>query len=297
MKSYDQARIRQAEIAQLIVLQCLFARKESRELIFQGGTAIRWFLGGVRFSEDLDFVAPFSPQEAALMVSAAAEPIRRHLVANFGMGAFSVRPKRSRATSYRAFVDFIPAAARLKVSVKVEFEQLARSMKPEATPVIMQTSPSVAYFLREAGFRTAGAAVIVNVETAEEILTDKLRALMERPYTKGRDFFDIWFLTRTVGVQSNPEGLRRKIAMYKAAFRENTPAAFYAGMDGLSTKDRNTLVQQLHQDLSRFLDADTLDVLKRDGYGDLLAAVQDSFRNTAATALGHRPGEDAEKAR
>jgi predicted nucleotidyltransferase component of viral defense system len=55
MKTYDQARTRQAEVAQLIVLQSLFSLRESREVIFQGGTAIRWFHGGMRFSEDLDF--------------------------------------------------------------------------------------------------------------------------------------------------------------------------------------------------------------------------------------------------
>ena len=147
-------------------------------------------------------------------------------------------------------MDFTPSGMRQKISVKVEFEQLAESMKPKAENIIMQAAPAVAYFLREAGFGSAGATVIINVERAEEILTDKLRALMERPYTKGRDFFDVWFLTKTLGVLPDPEGLAQKLSMYAVPFTEKTPAAFYAEMDKLRSKDRKTLAGEIHQDLS-----------------------------------------------
>jgi len=32
------------------------------------------------------------------------------------------------------------------------------------------------------------------VQTPAEILSDKIRALLERKYLKGRDFFDLWYL-------------------------------------------------------------------------------------------------------
>lgn len=297
MKTFDQVRIRQAEIAQLIVLECLFALKESREVVFQGGTAIRWFFGGLRFSEDLDLVSPLPPEKAASLIDTAGERIRRNLVANFGTGVFSLRPKKSRGGSYRAFLDFVPTAARNKISVKVEFEQLAEAMKPQVGQIIMQSSPAVSYFLQGAGFRSAGAAVIINVETAEEILTDKLRALLERPYTKGRDFFDVWFLTRTLGIRSNSDGLRRKLAMYVAPFTERTPTDFYVGLDRLGTKDRKALEDEIHQELSRFLAADTLDVLTRDGYRDILTAVQETFSRCTGPVTQRRPRADAGKGR
>jgi predicted nucleotidyltransferase component of viral defense system len=278
MKTFDQLRIRQAEIAQLIVLQCLFSLKESRDVFFQGGTAIRWFYGGLRFSEDLDLVSPWSSEKAALMVDSAAEQIRRYMVANFGLGDFYLKPKKSRVGSYRAFLDFAPIGKRQKVSVKVEFEQLAGARRPKAERIIMQSAPGVAYFLRESGFGSAGASVIINVERAEEILTDKLRALMERPYTKGRDFFDVWFLTKTVGVRPDPDGLSRKLSMYAVPFTEKTPAVFYAELDKLSSRDRKALAGEIHQDLLRFIDARTLEVLSREDYRELLAAVQKAFR-------------------
>jgi len=270
----------------LIVLQCLFGLRESRDLFFQGGTAIRWFFGGYRFSEDLDLVSPWSSEKAETILEAAIEPIRRHLVANFGSGNFSLRAKKSRAGAYRTFIDFSPEGMRSKISVKVELEQLAEGMRPEANQVIMQSAPAVAYFLREAGFRSAGTPVIVNVEKPEEILTDKMRALMERPYTKGRDFFDVWFLTRTVGVRPDRENLRRKLALYAAPFKEKRPASFYAGLDGLKDRERKALAVEIQQDLTRFLDLKVLGVLARDDYEELLKAVQEVFKQMAAPEKG-----------
>ena len=55
MMTYDQTRIKQSEVAQLIILQSLFSLRESKGVIFQGGTAIRWFYGGLRFPEELHF--------------------------------------------------------------------------------------------------------------------------------------------------------------------------------------------------------------------------------------------------
>ena len=270
----------------MIVLQCLFGLRESRDLFFQGGTAIRWFFGGYRFSEDLDLVSPWSSEKAETILEAAIEPIRRHLVANFGSGNFSLRAKKSRAGAYRTFIDFSPEGMRSKISVKVELEQLAEGMRPEANQVIMQSAPAVAYFLREAGFRSAGTPVIVNVEKPEEILTDKMRALMERPYTKGRDFFDVWFLTRTVGVRPDRENLRRKLALYAAPFKEKRPASFYAGLDGLKDRERKALAVEIQQDLTRFLDLKVLGVLARDDYEELLKAVQEVFKQMAAPEKG-----------
>ena len=58
MKTYRETTIRRAEIAQVVLLHHLFMQPGSHDLIFQGGTAIRWCYGGSRFSEDLDFVTP-----------------------------------------------------------------------------------------------------------------------------------------------------------------------------------------------------------------------------------------------
>jgi predicted nucleotidyltransferase component of viral defense system len=278
MMTYDQARIRQSEAAQLIILQSLFSLRESKGVIFQGGTAIRWFYGGLRFSEDLDFVTSLAPEDLVALVESAGGPIRRQLIANFGAGSFSVKEKEYHPSSYKAFIDFQPSASRRKISVKMEFEKLVSRMNPDTERKIMQASPTVSYFVQEGGLKTPGVPVIVNIETAGEILSDKLRALMERPYTKGRDFFDVWFLTETLRVEPNAGLLKRKLEMYEAPFAVRTPLFFYTRLETLEGKGKEILAKEVHQDLARFLSTETIETLRQDNYRDLLLAVQRAFK-------------------
>lgn len=277
MIPYDRTRIRQAEVAQLVVLQSLFSVRESREVIFQGGTAIRWFYGGVRFSEDLDFVTTLGREDVVALMQSITPSIRRHLVANFGTGSFSVKEKKYHLSSYRAFIDFLPSAARSKISVKMEFERLLSGTCPDRNAKIMQSSPAVSYFLQEGGYKAPGVPVVINIETAEEILSDKLRALVERPYTKGRDFFDLWFLFETLHAKPNSTLLQRKLDMYEVPFTVRTPVSFYTHLDSIERKAKQVLLREIHQDLARFLGPDAIEALEQNEYRDLLAAVQSAF--------------------
>ncbi len=278
MKSFDEHRIRKAESAQLIILHSLFSSRESREIIFQGGTAIRWFYGGLRFSEDLDFVASFSKEQIAALVRSAGARMQRHFTGDFGSGIFSVKEKRSRRSSWKAFIDFAPSAMREKISVKVEFEVLAPGMKPDADRVIMQGAPAVSDVLREGNLRTISTPVVINIETPEEILSDKLRALMERSHIRGRDFFDTWFLSQALRATVDINGLKRKLDSHEEPFSIAMPPSFYANLEKVRQEKRKLLLKDITADLSRFLNKDSLDVFQRNEFRDLLKAVQDIFR-------------------
>ncbi len=135
----------------------------------------------------------------------------------------------------------------------MEFESLQAGMQPDSRRVIMQSSSAVSYLLREGSLKVPGFPGVINLETPEEILSDKLRALLERGYTKGRDFFDVWYLTRTMGLKPEPERLRRKLEMYRAPFRVHTPASFYAALNVLPQREKQGLVEALRKDLARFI--------------------------------------------
>jgi len=292
MKNDDRVRTRKSEIAQLIILESLFSFRKSREMIFQGGTAIRWFYGGLRFSEDLDFVTLLPRKQTASLMESARETIKRRMAANFGTGSLTLNEKRGHPANYKAFVRFQPAAARNKISVKLEFEALVPGMKPDMDAKIMQASPAVSHFLREGGFKTPGMPVIVNVETAQEILSDKLRALLERPYKKGRDFFDVWFLTETLRIEPDASMLKRKLEMYEVPFTIRTPISFYTQPDLPESKTGQNLSREIHQDLSRFLEPETVEVLSSSGYRELISAVQKAFEkimDQGVIDLNHSP--------
>ena len=52
---YNEQKIRKSEALQLHLMDNLYAQSGSHNIIFQGGMALRWVYGGLRFSEDLDF--------------------------------------------------------------------------------------------------------------------------------------------------------------------------------------------------------------------------------------------------
>ena len=51
---YKEKRVKQSEILQLLLLDNLYSQSGSEKIIFQGGTALRWVYGGMRFSEVID---------------------------------------------------------------------------------------------------------------------------------------------------------------------------------------------------------------------------------------------------
>jgi predicted nucleotidyltransferase component of viral defense system len=96
MKSYRETYVRKAEIAQLILLHQLYSQPGSRELIFQGGTALRWCYGGSRFSEDLDFVTPLGADAVRAKMNRALKAVEREMVPHFGPGALTLSDKSTR---------------------------------------------------------------------------------------------------------------------------------------------------------------------------------------------------------
>jgi predicted nucleotidyltransferase component of viral defense system len=278
MKMYDQRRILQSEAAQLLILQGVFSLKESNAVIFQGGTAIRWFYGGMRFSEDLDFVTAFSGEQVKSLLKAMTEPLRRQFAVHFGPGEFLIKVRKTPATSFRTFIDYISPSGRKHASVKIEFEKLKAGSQPDMKRAIMQSTPSISTFLTEGILKIPGFTSIIQVETPEEMLSDKLRALLERPYTKGRDFFDVWFLINTLRVKPDAAMLKRKLDMYEAPFSISVPMSFYTEQSTHSQEQKSRLVHEIDADLNRFINPDTLKVFKANAFGELIDSVRGAFR-------------------
>jgi len=127
MKSYNNQNIKVSEIMQLIILHSLYSLKDSGDIFFQGGTAIRWCYSGMRFSEDLDFVTHLKKGQISDLMKKITEPVRKGMIAHFGRGEFEVRSKKaSRASSHISFFRYRPINERKKFSVKVEFEMLKK---------------------------------------------------------------------------------------------------------------------------------------------------------------------------
>jgi predicted nucleotidyltransferase component of viral defense system len=173
----------------------------NRDLIFKGGTCLKkcWF-NDYRFSEDLDFTS-INPgfvldkkllDKIVSLVNERTEiPLHVHKLEQL---KFNDRP-----TGFAANVKFWgadhprnqapPPPQRWLTSIKIEiilYEQMA--FPPELRQIHHGYSDNLSE-LTAAG---------VPCYSIQEVLAEKLRALIQRSYTAPRDFYDIWYLSQNV---------------------------------------------------------------------------------------------------
>ena len=165
------------EQMQKAVLTSMSRQNVFRNLVFQGGTALRMFYNNPRFSEDLDFV----------------------LVQ--GVETFDIARALSNSTSFIS--SFFPFLDQVKGRIQKQDDLLQRYVLTTQSTVAEQRIrlhvevaliPAYHHELRILSFPPLQP--VIRVETREEILADKLLALGSRSYLKGRDLWDIYYLTK-----------------------------------------------------------------------------------------------------
>lgn len=166
------------EELQHLILRYLSERGFFVHGVFRGGTSIRLVYGGTRFSEDLDFVLQPGRTIADLNLAAVLKGLPSFMRREVPFADHpSVKEQKAEATfaRYRRRVELQAPLGWLVINV--EFAGIS-SRSPH--PHVMRSD-------------TLDVAIVVEDES--EILVDKLVALALRPYVKGRDIWDTWFLT------------------------------------------------------------------------------------------------------
>jgi len=218
------------------VLDFLFQKGLFRYWVFQGGTAIRIVYGGVRYSEDLDFVLR---KKSASVFSGI--PKQLNSLASYVRRALPV-VNESGLTAQKETATFRRFTLVLKTDI------LAASDK---TNIKIANVPSYRHQTKIIAPADTGLAPAVCVETPEEILADKLVAFGAREYIKGRDLWDINYLMNTLNVSADKTVMslvQKKIRDYGIKKGDQT-----AGL-----KQRTALLKKegprlLHNEMNRFL--------------------------------------------
>jgi predicted nucleotidyltransferase component of viral defense system len=263
-------KLQQGDLLQLILLHTLYSQSGSDQLIFQGGTALRWIYGGQRASEDLDFVSSMPPSQLRKLLNQALPQTRHLALSQFGMGVFEEKPRHASLGSFRTFILFRPNTQREKINVRIEVEQNQSNQSPAQRKIPMMDCPSVFNVMKEGLLTLPYSSSILVVETPEEILTDKLRALYERPYLKGRDLYDLWFLHSMLGARTHLEQLDRKLKSYVRPFRVTQKATFF-----LKKESKKQLLDTLETDLRRFLPLSVYKVLETSNFAPIFQSIEE----------------------
>jgi hypothetical protein len=112
---------------------------------------------------------------------------------------------------------------------------------------------------------------VLLTETLPEILSEKIRALLERRYLKGRDIFDLWYLRTVLNAAADKEMIERKFRMYAWPFQAARNLDFFADP---SPEVRKELKTAIREDLFRFLPPEILAVHQAEGYASFLLQSQ-----------------------
>jgi predicted nucleotidyltransferase component of viral defense system len=111
-------------------------------------------------------------------------------------------------------------------------------------------------------------------ETLPEILSDKIRALLERRYIKGRDIFDIWYLRTALNAVVSREVIERKFRMYAWPFKASRNLDYFAKP---SPAIRDEMIRAIQEDLHRFLPREVFAVHQAEGFASFLTELRTLF--------------------
>ena len=245
---FSSRKIEQGALLQLILLHCLYSQGGSVSVVFQGGTALRWVYSGQRASEDLDFVCSDQEDRLGRIMEGTFSLARSLVTAQFGQGYFEQKHVQTSQALLRTYAIFRPLNQRERIAVRIEVEELQPGVSLDSRNTAFMDCPPIFGVMRGGSFALPFSSSILNVETPAEILTDKLRALFERPYLKGRDLYDLWFLHTMLGAKTDLAHLQKKLNAYVRPFRPARKAAFF-----IQEEARGILHRTLSSDLSPFL--------------------------------------------
>jgi predicted nucleotidyltransferase component of viral defense system len=188
-----QAMLR--EYLQCLILEIVFESKLSQKLCFLGGTCLSLVHGNTRFSEDLDFdnfgLSDPEFDEIALVITKGLEKL-----------GFSVQVNCTHKGAYRCNIRFpgllfnqsLSNDPEAKILIQLDTEEQGFGFKPEI------------HFLNRFG-------VFARILTTPKdiLLAQKLYTIINRPRSKGRDFFDVVHLF-SLGAKPDYNYLEQKMS-------------------------------------------------------------------------------------
>lgn len=298
------------EEMQKVVLTSLALQGCFNDIVFQGGTALRFFHGNPRFSEDIDLVLD-QPGTRRGMDDNKLTDVPAHVPADV-LTDVLIRALPGIKQSVRDTFPFINEVGIRTQKNDRDLQRhilMTRSDNPEHTlrvHIELAAIPSYRNQPRILNFPPVNPAV--RVEDIDEILADKMCALALRPYLKGRDLWDIHYLIHDRAVTVDWDLVLKKVGDYKAEVSEHGEVSdrgkvltrggvseqgetsnhweiLTQGLDGAGEKIRTEGSSTLRNEMERFLPSNVLESY-RSSFDSILETVIKVIREHDAV-----PGE------
>jgi len=198
-------------------IDAIYTLPECRNnLIFKGGTCLKKCrFPDYRFSEDLDFTATNENFVFDLkMLKKIVELVTGRTEMLLHIQSLEKLQFNNQITGYSAKIKFWganhsknqqpPEPNRWQTSIKIEIILYEK----------MIFTPEIANIIHNYSDKLTKNAQNIPIYSISEVLTEKIRALIQRSYTAPRDYFDIWFLSKhieNIDWQEVASGFHKKI--------------------------------------------------------------------------------------
>ena len=179
-------------------IDAMYSIKELKEvLIFKGGTCLKkCYLPEYRFSEDLDFTAI---NEKFEFTEGLLNKVVKQVTKQSGVACHVVSLRnlifKDEKVGYEAIIKYwgadhpknqpIPPPERWLTKIKIEIILYELVLFPTKKKEI----------LHQYSDKLSRNTPKIPCYSIEEVMSEKIRALMQRKYTAPRDYYDIWYLS------------------------------------------------------------------------------------------------------
>lgn len=243
-KTTAEGRLIAREYLQARVLDALQRNGAFEEWVFVGGTALRFLYRIPRFSEDLDFsrfgnAATGESLERTFL--RYMDGIRKAFEAEVYKVQIRSRPKSVVQSAFVAFPELLYEVGLSphrdqKISIKVEID----------------TNPPAGAGTERSIRRNHVLLHLFHFDKAS-LFSGKLHALIQRPYVKGRDVYDLmWYLSDPTWPEPNLQLLRSSLRQTGTDFSDSKIATWRTIVrERLSTMDWDRVVRDVAPFLER----------------------------------------------
>jgi predicted nucleotidyltransferase component of viral defense system len=187
-KADNENRIR--EFIQEYLLHVLYKGKIFQNLVFTGGTALRFLYNIRRYSEDIDFSLSFKARDYDFL------KILSLVKREFELAGYNLEIKYSMESNvHSAFLKFI--------GLLHEFQLSPIKDKKIAIKLEIDTNPPKGGREEVDVYNRGFMFYVLHFDLAS-LFAGKLHALLCRRFTKGRDWYDLlWYLTKSKNIEPN----------------------------------------------------------------------------------------------
>lgn len=210
------------------------------DLVFQGGTCLRLCYGANRYSEDLDFAGGTAFDVSTLHEVKSC--IEKALPEQYLVSTSVQEPRQS--------LDLVKKW-RIKVDTSTKRPDIpAQRISLEVAAIPAYTKQPHMLQMNYEGLLSSYEDMIVNTESLEEILADKIESYVCSAYLRHRDLWDMHWLLRRPGINLDTAHELRKLKEHDYHEEER----FQAGLHRIKFElDQTIEGPEFKQQMKRFL--------------------------------------------